>query len=79
MKYKEGNEYTWKEVKGNIEGKSFSGIPLAKVKQFYPGATYKSNGKDALCQIKGCYEKGMWLVNHKKKSILLCFNHGEDS
>ena len=76
--YKEGAEYSLKEVSGKIGGKTFQGIPLQKVKQFVSGYTYKSNKKFAKCQIKDCYDVGNWIVNHKGKGIILCFKHGED-
>jgi hypothetical protein len=78
--YKEGQEYNWKELKQKTTGKAnLGGLPFRRVKQFTAGYTYKSNGKTAKCQVKGCYEKGLWLTEHKGKTILLCFNHGEEA
>jgi len=75
---KEGKEYSWKSIKGCDGNATIGGLPFQRVKQFVAGYKYKSNGKIAKCQIKGCYEKGQWLTNHKSKTILLCFKHGED-
>lgn len=77
-KYKEGEEYLLEDIKGNIGGKSFQGVPLQRVKQFTVPLAYSSNRKIAKCQIKGCYETGSWLVGYKGKTILLCFSHGEE-
>lgn len=63
-----------KEFKfGDLQGK------VGGVKQFTCGRTYKENNQTALCQVKGCYEKGRWFVEFKGKVLLLCFKHGEDA
>jgi hypothetical protein len=78
--YKEGEEYLWNELNRKTTGKdTLGGLPFRRVKQFTTGYCYKSNKEEAKCQIKGCYEKGSWLTEHKGKTILLCFKHGEDA
>ena len=67
---KEVPEFNWEKVKGKSSG----------VKQFIiPGRyKYEKSGNIALCQIRGCKKAACWVTLYRKKTVFLCFGHGEE-
>ena len=59
-------EFDFNKIKGKTD----------KYKQF--GSWYYPNNKPALCQIKNCKKKAVWVIGFKNLGRVFCMKHGED-